>query len=149
MANERITEKLVRDALTKLGYYKKGFTVSEQQCDNPKIDKLLKVASKKGGGKGYPEFVIQSEKFSDLIIVIECKADVKKHESATHQKYSEYSVDGVLLYASFLSKEYDVIAMAVSGETKSELRISQFLHLKKDNRAVPFVKNNILSFDDY
>lgn len=149
MANERKTEKIVREALTKLGYYKKGFTVSEQQCDNPKIDKLLKTASKKGGGKGYPEFVIQSDQYSDLIIVIECKAEVKKHESATHQKYAEYSVDGVLLYASFLSKEYDVVAIAVSGETKSELRTSQFLHLKKDDKALPFVKNNILSFDDY
>lgn len=121
MANERKTEKLVRDRLTKLGYYKKGFSIYEQQCDNPKIDKLLKNASKKGGSKGYPEFIIQSDKYSDLIIVIECKADPKKHESKTRDKYSEYAVDGVLLYASFLSKEYDVIAVAVSGEKTSEL----------------------------
>jgi type I restriction enzyme M protein len=149
MANERKTEKIVRDALTKLGYYKKGIKVYEQQCDNPKIDKLLKNASKKGNNKGYPEFIIQSEKYSDLIIVIECKADAKKHESKTHDKYSEYSVDGVLLYASFLSKEFDVIAIAVSGETKSELKISQFLNLKKDNKPFLFVKNEILDFDGY
>lgn len=150
MANERKTEKIVRDTLAKLGYYKKGFKVYEQKCDNPKIDKLLKNASKKGGGQGYPEFVIQSEKYSDLLIVIECKADIKKHESKNHDKYSEFAVDGALLYASFLSKEYDVIAIAVSGETKTELRISQFLNLKKDHHpAFPFVKNKILSFEDY
>lgn len=149
MANERKTEKIVRDTLTKLGYYKKGFSVYEQQCDNPKIDKLLKNASKKGGSKGYPEFIIQSDKYSDLIIVIECKADPKKHESKTRDKYSEYAVDGVLLYASFLSKEYDVIAIAVSGEKTSELRISQFLNLKKDNKPFSFVNNKILNFDDY
>jgi len=149
MANERKTEKIVQDTLTKLGYYKKGFNVYQQQCDNPKIDKLLKNASKKGGSKGYPEFIIQSDKYSDLIIVIECKADTKKHESKTRDKYSEYAVDGVLLYASFLSKEYDVIAIAVSGEKTSELRISQFLNLKKDNKPFSFVKNNIFNFDDY
>lgn len=149
MANERKTEKLVRGILTKLGYYKKGLSVYEQQCDNPKIDKLLKNASKKGGSKGYPEFIIQSDKYSDLIIVIECKADTKKHESKTCDKYSEYAVDGVLLYASFLSKEYDVIAIGVSGEQTAELRISQFLNLKKDNKSFPFVENKILNFDDY
>lgn len=149
MANERKTEKLVRDTLTKLGYYKKGFSIYEQQCDNPKIDKLLKNASKKGGSKGYPEFIIQSDKYSDLIIVIECKADPKKHESKTRDKYSEYAVDGALLYASFLSKEYDVIAIAVSGEKTSELRISQFLNLKKDNKPFSFVKNQFLNFEDY
>ena len=147
--NERKTEKIVRDALANLGYYKKGFIVYEQQCDNAKIDKLLKGASKKGNGKGYPEFVIQSDIYSDLIIVIECKADIKKHESETHDNYADYSVDGALLYASFLSKEYDVIAIAVSGETKAELRISQFLHLNKDDKAYPFVNHRLLIFDDY
>lgn len=149
MANERKTEKLVRDLLTKLGYYKKGFIVYEQQCDNPKIDKLLKNASKKGGNKGYPEFIIQSDKYSDLIIVIECKAKPKYHESKTRDKYAEFAVDGVLLYASFLSKEYDVVAIGVSGEKTAELRISQFLHLKKDNKPFSFVKNKFLNFEDY
>jgi type I restriction enzyme M protein len=149
MANEKKTEKIVRDILAKLGYYKNGVIVYEQQCDNPKIDKLLKNASKKGEGKGYPEFIIQSDKYSDLIIVIECKADPKKHESKTRDKYSEHAVDGVLLYASFLSKEYDVIAIAVSGEKTAELRISQFLYLKKDNTPFPFVMNKFLNFDDY
>lgn len=149
MANEKKTEKIVRDTLAALGYSKKGFKVYEQQCDNPKIDKLLKNASKKGAGKGYPEFIIQSDTYSDLIIVIECKADIRKHESKNRDKYSEYAVDGVLLYASFLSKEYDVIAIAVSGEKKSELRISQFLNLKGDKKPFPFLKAKLVGFDDY
>ncbi|MBT9485525.1 N-6 DNA methylase [Sediminibacterium sp.] len=149
MANEKKTEKIVRDILSSLGYYKKGFNVYEQQCDNTRIDKLLKNASKKGTGKGYPEFIIQADKYSDLIIVIECKADVKKHESKTRDKYSDYAVDGVLLYASFLSKEYDVIAIAVSGEKKSELRVSQFLFLKGDGKSLPFLNSKLLAFDDY
>jgi type I restriction enzyme M protein len=149
MANERKTEKLVRDTLTTLGYYQKGISVWEQQCDNPKIDKLLKYASKKGGSKGYPEFIIQAEIYTELIIVIECKASPQKHQSKTLNKYSEYAVDGALLYSSFLSKEFDVIAIAVSGETKSEMTISQFLHLKKDAKAEVFASQEILPFDAY
>jgi hypothetical protein len=147
--NERKTEKIIRDFLDQLGYYKKGFTVFEQRCDNPKINKLLQGASKKGTGQGYPEFVIQAEKYSDLIIVVECKADATKHESKNRNKYSDYSVDGVLLYSSFLSKEYDVISIAVSGESRSHLMISQFLQLKGANDAFPFVKSAILAYDDY
>lgn len=149
MTNERKTEKIVRDILSAQGYYKKEIKVYEQSCDNPRIDKLLKNASKRGEGKGYPEFIIISESYSDLLIVIECKADVKKHESKSRDRYSDFAVDGVLLYASFLSKEFDVIAIAISGETKSELRVSQYLFLKGDKKASPFIKSSILSFDDY
>ena len=32
--------------------------IEEQKSDNPKIDKLLKTASKKGNQQGYPDFII-------------------------------------------------------------------------------------------
>ncbi len=51
-----------------------------------------------------------------VIIVVECKASVTQHESQNRKQYGSYAVDGVLLYASFLSKEYDVLAIAVSGD---------------------------------
>ena len=35
--------------------------------------------------------------------------------------YKEYAVDGVLLYSSFLSKTYDVLSIAVSGEDKNSI----------------------------
>ena len=150
MANERKTESIVRRRLDKLGYFKSNrLVVEEQRSDSPRIDKLLKNASKKGGGRGYPEFIITSRDISDFLIVIECKADARKHRSDTLDRYAEYAVDGVLLYASFLSKEFDVLAIAVSGETKATLRISHYLHLKGTDKPVDLPASEILTFDNY
>lgn len=128
--NERKTEAFVRKHLKNLGYYDdSNIVIEEQKSDNPKIDKLLKNASKKGTGSGNPEFIIYHKVKNDLIIVIECKADIKKHESSDHNKYSEYAVDGALLYASYLSKEFSVIAIAVSGQSEKEIKIDTYLYL--------------------
>lgn len=148
--NERKTENIVRKFLSKNGYFDdKDIVVEEQQSDSLVINKLLKIASKKGLGQGYPEFIIRSNKFSDLLIIIECKADTKKHQSKDLDKYAEFAVDGVLLYGSFLSKEYDVLAIAVSGETETEIKVSQYLCLKNENKQHSFLGKNILSFQDY
>jgi len=150
MSNERKTETLVRKRLEKAGFFKDGnLKVEEQKSDSPRIDKLLKNASKKGQNQGYPEFIISSKTASDFLIVIECKADATKHISKTLDKYSDFAVDGVLLYASFLSREFDVLAIAVSGETEATLRISHYLHLRGTEQAVEFPADEILPFGDY
>ena len=131
MANERITENIVRNKLRQLGYYDdENIVIEEQQSKNPRIQKQLKTASKSGTGGGYPEFIISFIDSNDLMIIIECKADTKKHESKERENYKDYAVDGVLLYASYLSKEFDVLAIAVSGQSEKELKISHFLQLK-------------------
>src|SRR3990167_4725629 len=136
MVNERITEDFFRDNIKKDELYKLGRVILEEQSSkNIKIDKLLKNASKGGVGTGRPEFIIQFKECSDLIIVVECKPNIQFHKSKEEQKYKEYAVDGALLYSSFLSKEYDVIAIAISGETKNSLRISHFLQLKGTKEA--------------
>ena len=150
MANERKTENIVIAFLTKRGYFNnKNIVVEEQKSDFALINKLLANASKKGSGKGYPEFIIRSKEHSDFLIVIECKADPKKHQSATLDKYSEYAVDGALLYASFLSKEFDVLSIAVSGESEKELKVSQFLQLKGTHKHHSFLGKDVLSLNDY
>lgn len=147
--NEKKTEKITRELLIKHGYDRDHITVEEQISDNPKISKLLKLASKKGSGCGRPEFIISSTSHPELLIVIECKADPKKHASKNLDKYADYACDGALLYASYLSKEYDVIAVGISGETDSKLQISTFLHLKGENKHFPFEANKILSLEDF
>lgn len=145
--NERITEDIVRKHFCR---YSDECTIEEQKSLNPKIDKLLKNASKKGSEKGYPEFIISSVKNNpDFIIVIECKADISRHQSSTLDKYDEYAVDGALLYASFLSKEYDVLAIGVSGQNTKELKVSHYLHLKDEKKAVPIFGNKLLDFESY
>ena len=150
--NERKTEDLVEERLRKQGYYisQGRIAVEKQRSDAPRVQKLLENASKRGHGVGKPEFLIRSTANPNFIIVIECKANPQKHVSATRDKYADYAVDGVLLYASFLAKDFDVLAIAVSGQDKQTLQISHFWHLRGSQKAVDFVdENNILPFDDY
>jgi len=151
MANERKTEALVKNRLDRLGYFKDDrLIVEEQKSDNPRIAKLLKNASKKGDGQGYPEFIISSQEVSDFLIVVECKSTTSKHISPNRDKYGEYAVDGVLLYASFLSKEFDVIAIAVSGQDEATCRISHYFHLRGAAKAVEYsAARDMVSFEDY
>lgn len=143
MANERITESFFRNLVHKDNLYKEDKIIFEEQASrNIKIDKLLKNASKCGMGKGYPEFIIQFKENPDFIIVVECKANIKNHESEKRNKYRDYAVDGALLYSSFLSKEFDVLSIAVSGEKKSNLKISHFLQLKGTTQYHEIFNNN-------
>jgi type I restriction enzyme M protein len=149
--NERKTEDLVEARLRALGYYSpsSGIVVEKQKSDSPRIQRLLENASKKGGGCGKPEFLIHSKHHPDFLIVIECKADCGKHESAVRDRYAEYAVDGALLYGSYLSKEFDVLAIGVSGQTRSELMVSHFLYLRGVEAPHPMFGSRILPFDDY
>jgi len=75
MANERKTESIIRSHFEK---FTDLVEIEEQASDIPKIGKLLKNASKKGGGQGRPEFLITVKKNPNLLIVVECKADISK-----------------------------------------------------------------------
>jgi len=150
MPNERNTENLVRDRLRGLGYFSdQAIRVEEQRSDNPKIRKLLKNASKRGQGVGQPEFIITSTDYPDLLIVIECKASPAQHMSESLDQYGSQACDDALLYASYLSKAYDVIAIGVSGETSKELKISHFLHLKDEHTHSAFAAVRLLSLGGY
>jgi len=148
MGNERKTEQLVFKHFDNDPYQKVTFEL--QKSDNHKINKLLKNASKKGDRHGSPEFIITFKEVSDFIIVIECKADTSRHQSKTLDKYDGYAVDGALLYASFLSKEFDVLAIAVSGETKKELTVSHFLQLQGEATATELDwSDKLLTYQNY
>ena len=89
--NERITEDFVREHFKKDKFFNENKAIIEEQKSKyPRIIKLLKTASKKGNGVGYPEFIISFPNDPNLIIVIECKADVTKHESKAKNKFAEY-----------------------------------------------------------
>ncbi len=138
MSNERKTENLVRDSLRNLGYYVSDnrTRVEEQKSETEAIKRLLKSASKTGkGGKGAPEFIISNADNPDFLVVIECKADIKHHESAIREDAVGYAVDGALHYASYLAKDFNVIAVAASGQTQAQLKISTFLHPKGAAKA--------------
>lgn len=146
--NERNTENLVRDALRDLDYYKpdNSISVEEQKSIIETIKKLLKGSSKSlGGGRGCPEFLVSNADTPDFLIIFECKASTADHESpsvgnildgtalretdeASAKRLQRYAVDGVLHYAAQLSKNFHVIAVAVSGETPKAAIISVYFH---------------------
>jgi type I restriction-modification system DNA methylase subunit len=109
----------------------------------------LKTASKKGSGQGYPEFIISYKNNPNFLIVIECKASKQRHESSTKDAYADYAVDGALLYASYLAKGFDVLAIAVSGEALHDLRISHFLQLDGEKKASSIFSDALLPPEDY
>lgn len=150
MANEAKTSIIFRDLLRTANYYNDGeIIIEEQKSDNVKIDKLLKNASKRGNRNGFPDFIIYSKKYPEFLIVVEAKADFNKHKSDTMDNYADYAVDGALLYASFLSKEFDVLAIGISGEEKNQFRISHYLQLKEEKSAHLMFDDKILTIEEY
>lgn len=158
MPNERKTENLVRDALRTFDYYSQqsDIRVEEQKSEIESVKRLLKNASKSNGlGKGSPEFIISSANTPDFLIIFECKASTRQHESSNKDQPVNFAVDGVLHYAKYLSKEYNVIAVAVSGQTRSELKVSNYV-LTKGRDTYKLLTNksgkqisSILSWEEY
>lgn len=155
--NERLTENIVRDELRRLDYFKKSskVVVEEQKSQIEAVKRLMKSASKSGGGGGgSPEFIISCVNDPDFLVVMECKADPKDHISNSCKKIlssevidedgeqyvkrvQKYAVDGILHYASKLSKEFNVLAIAVCGESLAASKISTYLHPKGASQSKP------------
>lgn len=139
--SERKTEKLILDQLEALGYTEENdIRVEAQKSDNAQINKLLKGASKTGGGgKGAPEFIVSATTYPDLLVVFECKADVAFHQSTGMDKPVDFAVDGAVHYAKHLAKRYNVIAIGASGTTKKDLKVSAFLVAKDTAEVRPLL----------
>ena len=54
-----------------------------------------------------------------------------------------------MLYAAFLAREYDVLAIAVSGEDAKGLLISHYVFLKGLSTPSPYFSDKILPFAEY
>ncbi len=149
MANERITEDIVRQHFKEDALYK-SIRFDEQKTTNIRISSLLKGYSKTGGnGMGKPEFIISFPSNSNYIIVVECKASIDFHESSKRDKFKDYAVDGVLHYAEALKEEFNVLAIAVSGESEYELIVSHFYWKKGQQKYTDLTDKKLLTIDDY
>lgn len=150
MANERITEDIVRTHFKKDPLYH-VIKLEEQKSKSRRINELLKNASKTGKNKiGFPEFIISFPSQNiNYLIVIECKFHLNKHESKDRNNPKDFAVDGVLHYSSFLAKDYDVIAIAVSGENFNEIKTTSFKWLKGKDKPTELKKKELQSVNDY
>jgi len=135
--SERKTEAIVRAQLSSLNYSSsQGIRVEEQKSEIENIRRLLRHSSKTGGqGTGFPEFIITSTDTPDFVMIIECKAFVRSHESLHRNQPAHYAVDGALHYGASLARDYHVIAVAVSGQTETQLKVSTFIFTKGQTTA--------------
>lgn len=151
MANERLTEDMIRSHFKSDTLFN-VIKLEEQKSTNRKVNELLQKASKAktGKGAGRPEFLISFPvQNSDYLIVVECKASIAKHQSDSLDKAKDFAVDGVLHYAKILSEDFEVIAIAASGENETELRISTYKWLKGGDSFVDQKVDKLLPLNDY
>ena len=105
----------------------------------------------RGSGKGKPEYIITLNDDINTIIVVECKANTKHHESQERNQPKGYSVDGVLYYSKYLKESYNVIALAVSGTNVNKMNVSAFYWRKGQEKFIELdkAKNIILEPNNY
>lgn len=110
------------------------------------------------GGKGMPvvdNVVIQYKKNKRTIIIVENKIGTKHHQSNEDFKLcnqaKDYAVDGVLWYAKALSKKFNVIALAISANTRDDYLVSGYRINKSSTQIVEIFKkyNTLQSAKDY
>jgi len=165
MAIEQFTEQLTREEMgITLG--KQSFGYVYPQGDVPqsiKIYKLLKACGGKpiecalndygikGTGKAKPEYIVTFDYAPDTILVVECKNSPSKHSSPELNHPKDYACDGVLYYAKYLKDEYNVIAVAISGTKKENLKVDTYeWHKGRDTyQPVPKAKDIILEIENY
>lgn len=154
MSNKKVseteTEWLFKDLLEYNGYLTDGDLIVEfkDKTDNEKLKKTLENASKKGNKNGIPDFIIRSHKYPDIVFLIECKSDTKYHESRDKNGIGKYAVDDVLHYSSFVSKEFDVLSIAISG-TNNNYLVSAFWQLKGTNEVNEVKSDKLLTYQNY
>lgn len=136
VANERATEDIVREHFKQHGLPQQR--LEEQTSSVPSVRAALATASKRGLGIGKPEFVITFPVTAPkLVIVVECKQNINRHESPGRDKPQDFAVDGVLHYSEHLAKHFDVIGIAVSGTDPAHIKVSTFRQLKGSALAEP------------
>lgn len=162
MATERTTEQMVYDELMKLGYSKEQ--IEMQKSDDPNIQRLLSSKNSGKSGRGMPEYIIKLRGIASDLMVVECKREISKHQSQyvtgkdlidstlidsldkdTKKTYAE---DGVLHYMNDLSKEYNVVGLAISG-TEKQNKVSTFTQNRQDKQIKRQPNQTILKANDY
>ena len=140
MSNERYSENLVLAQMgVTLGKNDFGYVFPQGETGNyEEIEKILKHMGGKptqckiddmntiGSGKAKPEYIVTFDNDKSTILIVECKKSLKDHYSTNFDMPSRYAVDGALFYAKHLKEQYNVLAVAVSGTTKENVKVNTF-----------------------
>ena len=146
---EEITKGLVKKKLEELQYPKnqdvyensiilyKEDSYKKGKNRNQYLENCFSMASKRlTNQEGTPDYVILDEE-RKIIIVIECKEDVNKHQThdnmemyktdlGSAKEVETYCINGSLHYATYVNGQYDVISIAASGITEDNFRFTCF-----------------------
>ena len=147
--SEELTKGLVKRRLVEVGYpvnqdekengliyYKEDSYKSGINADKILAEAFINASKKLTGNEGSPDYTAKDTK-TELVIVIECKSDVSKHQTydnlddyktglGTVKEISDYAINGALHYATFINYAYDVVAIAVSGVDEGNYRCTSF-----------------------
>ncbi len=147
--SEELTKGLVKKRLVNVGYpknqdeevngvvyYKEDSYKSGVNADKVLADAFVSASKRLTGNEGSPDYTIR-DKNSNLLIVIECKSSVDKHQTCDNlddykkglgsvKDISEYAINGAIHYATYLNYAYDVVAVAVSGISEDNYRCTSF-----------------------
>ena len=163
--SERISEWLfLKEAGIDLGENDFGYVFAQGKATG--FDETVKLFRKMGGkpdfselvdmtvlgtGIAMPEYLVLFKDDKKTIMVIECKANEKQHESGKQNRPKSFAVDGVLWYAKHLKNDYNVIAVAISGKIKDRCRVSVFNWFKGQAEPVEVtkVRDDILHPSNY
>lgn len=148
--NERITEELVRNHFSNDVLMVGNEVLFEFQKSKNHKHLFINASKNKKNNTGYPEFIISFNQYKNFIIIIECKADINKHQSKKKDKPIEFAVDGVLHYIKCINKidsDLDILGIAVSGMNRDELKVSNFLY--KKNKLEEIKDKKLLDLNSY
>lgn len=100
---------------------------------------------------GYPDFIIREQNNKDnLLLIIECKANINQQISKGNKLQPiDYAIDGALHYGSYLTNEYDVIAIGASGQTQKDIVIDAIYLPKQTNECIPISTCTIEKYNYY
>ena len=156
--SEELTKGLVKKRLVQVGYpdnqdeekngivyYKEDSYKSGVNADKVLAEAFISASKRLTGNEGAPDYTIK-DKNSQLIIVIECKSNVNKHQTYDNlddykkglgdvKEISDYAVNGALHYATYLNYAYDVVAVAVSGTSEENYRCTSFYMPKAKEKS--------------
>jgi type I restriction-modification system DNA methylase subunit len=152
--SERNTEWLfLKESGVDLGENDFGYVFAQGKAIG--FDGIMKLLKKMGGkpetcdlddftvlktGIAMPEYLITFKDDKKTIMVVECKANEKYHESKNKNRPKSFCIDGALYYSKHLKQEYNVIALAISGKTKDNCRVDAFYWQKKLDEPVELKK---------
>lgn len=153
MKNKRINESNLQNQVW-LHFYtqlEKIGKIDSQKTENDRIHEYLIGASKTGGkGLGRPEHIITIHKYLNLVLITELKGDVSLHEGNENDENKiKYAVDGVKNYSNALSKEFDVISIAISGDNIENCKITHFYQPKNNLQPIKILGNKLLDIQSY